>query len=51
MSGWILGLQSRQKERKGQKGDKCMHVNWVKEKEQEGEIQQAAILVFDSNRC
>lgn len=37
------------KERKGQRGDECMHVNWIKEQEKEEKIQQAAILVvFDS---
>lgn len=40
------------KRREKDRGDECMHVNWIKEQEKEEEILQAAIVViFDSNRC
>lgn len=49
MCAWICGLQGGQKERKGQKADECMHVNWNEEQEKEEEMHQAAIVViFDS---
>lgn len=43
MCGWVWRLQGGQKERKGQRGDECMHVNRIKEQEKEEEIHQGDI--------
>lgn len=38
-------------ERKGQSGDECMHVNWIKEQEKEEKTKQAAeVMIFDSKK-
>lgn len=51
---YVLGYEDcrvGRMERKGQRGDECMHENWIQEQEKEEEVYEAGEVTFDSNRC